>query len=263
MEITKREVIASISIIAIMLIFGVSISGKISERIMDSNEKYNKAIKIENEELFKYGMRTSSGNAFVYGELEILDPVTYPEIGGEYSYMEKVKERYTKHTRVKTYTVNGKARTKTETYWTWDRVGSESIKSKKAKFSGVEFDYTQFLNLEDSYIDTIKESYHIRYKYYGSPIKATGTIFTTLQNNNIGNDIKLYENMNTEETHKYLQDGFGSLFLFWFAWILLIIVVVYGFYYLDNDWLNIDKKRDKEISYGFRKGISRRGKNTK
>lgn len=238
MEITKREVIASISIIAIMLIFGVIISGKISERIMDSNEKYNKAIKIESEELFKYGMRTSSGNAFVHGELEILDPVTYPEIGGEYSYIEKVKERYTMHTRVKTYTVNGKTRTKTETYWTWDRVGSEGIRSEKVKFLGVEFDYAQFLNLEDSYIDTIKESYYIRYKYYGSPIKATGTIFTTLKDDNVGEEIKVYEDMDITETYEYLQKGFGLLLLFWVVWVILIIGVVYGFYYLDNNWLN-------------------------
>lgn len=245
MEITKREIIASISIIAVLLIFGVIISGKISENIMDSNEIYNKAIKIEDEELFKYGMGTNVGNAFVYGELEVLDPVTYPEIGEEYSYIEKVKEKYTRHTRTRTYTVNGKTRTKTEVYWTWDRVGSESKKSTKVKFLGVELDYTQFLSLDSSYIDTIKESSHIRYKYYGSPIKAIGTIFAFLQNNNIGNDIKFYENMNIEETYEYLQEGFGLLFLFWFAWILLITGVVYGFYYLDNDWLNIDKNKIK------------------
>lgn len=260
MEITKREVIASISIIAVMLIIGVIISGNIAEKIMDSNEKYNKAIKVEDEELFKYGIRTSSGNAFVYGELEILDPVTYPEIGGEYSYIEKVKEKYTMHTRTVTTTVNGKTRTKTKTYWTWDRVGSESIKAKKVKFLGVEFDYAQFLNLDSSYIDTIKESSHIRYKYYGSPIKATGTIFTTLQNNNIGNEIKIYEDMNITETYEYLEEGNGLLFLFWFIWIIVTTGIVYGFYYLDNDWLNKDKRRIRR-SYGLRKDLYRRGKN--
>lgn len=243
MEITKREIIASISIVAVMLIIGVIIQGNISEKIMDSSEKYNKAIKVEDEELFKYGMRTSVGNAFVYGELEVLDPVTYPEIGGEYSYIEKVKEEYTMHTRTVTYTDSkGKTKTRTETYWTWDKVGSESLKSKKTKFLGVEFDYAQFLKLDSRHIDTIKESSRIRYKYYGSPVKATGTIFTTLKNNNIGIDNKLHENMSIEETYEYLQEGFGLLFLFWFAWILLITGVVYGFYYLDNDWLNIDKR---------------------
>lgn len=234
MEISKKEIIASISIIALMLIFGVIISGKISEEIMDSNEKYNKAIKIEDEELFKYGMSTSIGNAFVYGELKITDPVTYKEIGGEYSYIEKVKEKYTMHTR----RVKRGKRYVTETYWTWDVVKRESIKSQKVTFLGVEFDYSRFSRLSDSYITTIKESSDIRYKYYGSPIRATGTIFTTLQDNNIGNDIELYENMDITKTYDHLQEGFGLLFLFWFIWIVIIIVLVYGFYYLDNNWLN-------------------------
>lgn len=239
MKITKREIVASISIIALMFILGIIISGKISERIMDSNEKYNKAVKIEDEELFKYGMSTSIGNAFVYGDLEVIDPVTYPEVGGKYSYIKKVKEKYTMHTRTVTYTDSkGKTKTRTETYWTWDKVASESIRSKKALFLGVEFDFTKFLNLEDNHIDTIKESSHIRYKYYGSPIKATGTIFTALQDNNIGNEVKLYEDMNITETYEYLEDGFGLIFLFWFAWIWIIIGCVYGFYYLDNEWLN-------------------------
>ena len=97
-EITKREILASISIIAVMILIGILISGKISECQMDKNEKYNKAVKIESQEMFRYGMDTNVGNAFVYGDLKAVDTVTYPEIGGEYMYVEKVKERYTMHT---------------------------------------------------------------------------------------------------------------------------------------------------------------------
>ena len=89
--ITKREIIASISIIAVMLLIGVLISSKISEHQMDKNEVYNKAVKIEDDELFQYGMDTNVGNAFVYGDLEAVDTVTYPEIGGEYMYVERLK----------------------------------------------------------------------------------------------------------------------------------------------------------------------------
>ena len=96
-EITKREILVSVSIVAIMLLIGVLIAGKISDYQLDKNEKYNKAIKIESQELFEYGMRTNAGNAFVYGDLKAVDTVTYPEIGGEYIYIEKVKERYTMH----------------------------------------------------------------------------------------------------------------------------------------------------------------------
>lgn len=44
-EITKREILASISIIAVLLLIGFIISGKISDYVMDKNEKYNKAVK--------------------------------------------------------------------------------------------------------------------------------------------------------------------------------------------------------------------------
>ena len=46
-EITKREILASISIVAVMLLIGILIAGKISDYHLDKNEKYNKAIKIE------------------------------------------------------------------------------------------------------------------------------------------------------------------------------------------------------------------------
>ena len=83
-EITKREILASISIIAMMLLIGFVISGRISNYILDRNEKYNKAIKIESSELFEYGMITNVGYAFVYGDLKAVDTVSYPEINGEY-----------------------------------------------------------------------------------------------------------------------------------------------------------------------------------
>lgn len=138
-EVKKREILASISIIAVMILFGILISSKISEHQMDENEIYNKAVKIESQEMFQYGMDTNVGNAFVYGDLKAVDTVTYPEISGEYMYVEKVKERYTKHTRrvAHTRTVNGKSKTyyTTETYWIWDRVGSEDIKCKEISFS--------------------------------------------------------------------------------------------------------------------------------
>ena len=75
-EITKREVLASISIVAVLLLIGVLISGKIEESQTDKNAVYNKAIKIDSKDLFEYGMRTNIGNAFVYGDLVAVDSVT-------------------------------------------------------------------------------------------------------------------------------------------------------------------------------------------
>ena len=84
MEITKREIIISISISAVMLIIGLFISGKITDIQNDRNAEYQKAVHIEDPELFQHGMDTNIGNAFVYGDLRAVDAVTFDEIGGEY-----------------------------------------------------------------------------------------------------------------------------------------------------------------------------------
>lgn len=240
-EITKREILASISIIAVMILFGILISSKISEHQMDKNEIYNKAVKIENQEMFQYGMDTNVGNAFVYGDLKAVDTVIYPEISGEYMYVEKVKERYTRHTRKvrHTRTVNGKSQTyyTTETYWTWDRVGSEEIKSKEISFCDIVFSSSKIELPGTDYIDTIKESSHIRYKYYGVGTKYTGTIFTDLRDKTISDNSNFYNNSTIDETIEYLESNVETV-IFWIFWVILIGLAVFGFYYLDNRWLD-------------------------
>jgi hypothetical protein len=237
MEITRREVIASITIIAIMLLLGVVIAGRISEAMMDENEKYNKATKIETADLFRYGMDTSIGNAFVYGELKAVDAVTFPDIGGSHLSATKVTEKYTMHTRTVTKTVNGKTTTSVQTYWTWDRVHTEKIKAKKITFCGIEFDYSQFTELDETYVDTVPGSYHIRYVYYASSVQAKGTIFADLMNKNLGEGgARFFKNMTIAETVDYLESSSG-LIAFWIVWIIFTGCAVYGFYYLDNRWL--------------------------
>lgn len=232
--------LVSIIIVLIMLLLGVVIHGNINDALMLEYQKYNTALQIDNDsELFIYGMKTNVGNAFVYGDLKAVDTVTYPEIGGEYSYIEKVKEKYTMHTRVVTYTVtvNGKSqtRTRTETYWTWDRVDSWSKHCEKISFLDVEFDYGIINFPSSDYIATQNESSKIRYKYYGSPTKCTGTIYTILKDNTI-NETSFYNGHTIDETIESLKSGW-QLILFWFFWILLTGGCVYGFYYIDNKWL--------------------------
>lgn len=238
--ITVREIIASISIIAVMILIGVLISEKISEQQIDKNEIYNKAVKIDSSELFQYGMDTNIGNAFVYGDLEAVDTVSFPEIEGEYLYIEKVKERYTRHTRLvtKTRTVNGKTKsyTTTETYWTWDRVDSEEQKAKEISFCDIIFSIDKIELPNSEYIVTIKESSNIRYKYYGIGTKFTGTIFTDLRNKTISDNTSFYNNMTIEETVNYLESS-GGVIMFWIFWIILTGACIFGFFYIDNRWL--------------------------
>lgn len=235
-EITKREILASISIIAIMLIVGVLISGKIANYEMDKNEMYNKAIKIDKTEMFQYGIDTNVGNAFIYGDLKAIDSVTYPEIGGQYLHVEKEKEEYTMHTRTVT---DSKGKSHTETYWTWDYAGSEELESKEVEFCNIKFDSSKIRIPSGDYIDTIYKSSDVRYNYYGYPVNSKGTMFANLNKNNQLGDSKaaFYTDKSIDETYDYLVKDFATP-IFWVVWIVIICGCVYGFYYLDNAWLN-------------------------
>lgn len=240
MEITLREVIASITILAIMLILGFLIGDKINDCHYDSISKYNKALKVKDEDIFRYAMKTSVGNAFVEGEFKALDTVGYDEIEGDYMFVRKVKEKYTRHTRTVTYRVNGKTRTRTETYWTWDRVDSESKKCKNVAFLGVKFPSSKFRLPTDSYIETQKVAPRIRYKYYGTPISHNGVAFVDLRDGDISNKKVLLEtNTTTEQLLKSYQFNIW-IYVFWVIWLGITSATIYGFYYLDNDWLNLD-----------------------
>lgn len=235
-EITYREILASISIIAVMLLIGFVISGKISQIQDDKNAKYNKAVKIESTDLFRYGMDTNVGNAFVYGELKAVDTVTYPEIGGEYIYVEKIEEHYNRHTRTYT-TTDGKGHTKihTEVYWSWDYAGSEDIQCKEVSFCGIVFDSNKIKLPSADYIKTIKESGYVRHKYYGTNIEYKGTIFTELKDKTISDSTPFYE-MSIKETKDKLERNIGVV-TFWIIWIIVMVLAVFGFYYIDNEWL--------------------------
>lgn len=240
-EITKREILASLVIIAIMLLIGFVIHGKINDSLMEDYQKYDTALQIDNNsELFSYGMRTDIGNAFVYGNLKAVDTVTFEEIDGQYSYVKKVKERYTKHTRTVTKTrtrSDGKTETYTEIeeYWTWDEIDSWSKHSQQISFLNVVFPYGKISFPSYGYITTQKESYYIRYVYYGTDTEFKGTLFARLADNTI-NDTNFYFDKSIEETVEYLESGI-EVIGFWVFWILLMGSCVFGFCYLDNKWL--------------------------
>ena len=238
--ITKREIIFSVVILAVMLILGFVIHGSIDNSLMLKHQEYNTALRIDNDtNMFVYGMNTNVGNSYVYGELKAVDPVTYQEIGGEYSSVKKVKEKYTMHTRVVTYTVtvNGKpqTRTRTETYWTWDPVQTWRENCTKITFLDVEFDYGKIDFPEESYITTIKESSHIRYKYYGAPTTSIGTVYTDLRDGTMS-DASMRHNTSIEDTHKQMTSK-GALVVFWIFWVPLTCGTVFAFVYIDNRWL--------------------------
>ena len=107
---------------------------------------------------------------------------------------------------------------------------------EEISFTGVVFPSNK-IDIPGVYkIDTIKESSKIRYVYYGVDAKYTGTIFADLRDGTIPDGTRFYNNSTIEETVGRLR-AFNWNILFWIFWIALTGTAVYGFYYLDNRWL--------------------------
>ena len=241
MEITKREIIASVVIIGLMLSIGFMISESMQQSLLEQYQVYDTAVQIDSEELFRYGMKTDIGHAFVYGDLKTVDPVTFSEIDGQYSYIKKEEQEYRRHSRTvtRTYTdSNGNTKTKTEIeyYWTWDTMRTETKTSTKISFLNVEFEYSKLPFPSSNYITTLDTGYHKRNVYYGTGIQFKGTIFSTLKGNTI-NQTSFYEEKTISETIEDLESGY-EIILFWIIWIILTAALVVGFYYFENRWLH-------------------------
>lgn len=241
MEIKKREVIFSIIIIAAMLIIGFGISEKIRQNMLEKYQRYDLALKIDTEELFSYGMSTNVGDAFVHGDLRTIDPVTFSELEGVYSYVKKEEQEYRKHYRTVTKTYigsDGKTKTKTEKeeYWTWDTMRTERKTATRISFLNVEFDYEKIPFPTSHHVKTISTGYHRRNVYYGTDTDFQGTIFTVLKEDTI-NETSFYKNRTISETIENLESG-SEVVVFWVFWIILTGGLVVGFYYLENNWLD-------------------------
>ena len=239
-EITARELLFSVIIVIFMLTVGFFIGEKILSVADEKNQEYEQAAKIEdNKDLFEYGMRTDIGNAFVSGTLKAVDPVSLPEIDGEYAFIRKTEERYTRHTRTVTdYDKDGKkCGEHTETYYTWDAVGHEDFACSRITFLDHEFEYgiIEFPGAE--YLETIKVSSRTRYLYSVCYTEYAGAIYTRLADNTISKT-SLIEGKSVSEAVEYMCGSQkADIVIFWIIWVILIGAAVYGFCYMDNRWV--------------------------
>lgn len=246
MKVTKREVLASIVIVCLMLTIGFFISNEIDAELLNKYQEYNTAMQIvDDAELFEYAMRTNVGNAFIHGDLAAATPISINDIKGEYSYIRRDKERYTKHSRTETYRDSkGNSHTRVVHYWTWDLIDRDKWHCAAITYLGHEFDYGTIELPAPKYYGIKDCGYHLRYVYYVCAPKYIGTLYTRIDNHTI-EQTTFYNEYEIEDCIKRLESGWQKI-LFWVVWIIIICATVYGFYYLENDWLESYNKEGKD-----------------
>lgn len=242
-EISFREVLICIAITLSLVGLGFLVSETIKDSINEKNEKYYKALKVDNdEEMFKYAIKTNIGYTLAQGRVQAVEGVSIEDIEDTYFRIRKVTEKYTQHFRQVEHTTtkaDGTTETyyTTEEYWTWDYVGEEEWHTEKFNFLGVNFEYGTIEFHNESYKETKDGGYHIRYKYYTIPFEFEGTLFTYIQDNTI-NESTFSINNSIEEIIELKKKSVntGST-IFWIIWLMFIGIIDLGYVYMDNNYL--------------------------
>lgn len=237
-DITARELLFSTIIVILMLALGLFIGEKIASAGDDANQEYEQAAKIDGDkELFEYGMRTDVGHAFISGTLKAVDPVKLPDIDGEWLFVRKTREKYTRHTRVVTRGSGKNRHTEIEVYYTWDDVGHTDYHCQRISFLDNEFKFDTIKVSRLWHLTTKNESSTVRYIYEVCEAECDGTLYAKLGDNTISETTFIYGKSLNEAVDAMRHSPIIWLVVFWAIWTVITGAAVYGFYYLDNEWL--------------------------
>lgn len=189
-------------IMLISILWSLYLFEKAKQRQNLKNAEMRKAVHIDTEEMFRYGMETDVGNAFVYGELAALDPVSVPELDGEYYCIEDTEEEYRENTRVVTKQVycDGKYDTEqqVETYYEWQTVSVRTVSCTRISFMGIEFPCQKIPKPAQRVAGTVGNGIK-RHIYTVSPARMKGTVYTFLGGHTIADGSKFFENCSPDE----------------------------------------------------------------
>lgn len=234
-EITKREIVVSIGFIAIFWIIGIFIGNQIDRWIFDTNEKYNKAVQLTENEKFDYALKTNFGYTFAYGDLNSNNTIGDGVVDG-YMAIDRKLEKYTMHTKL-VCTGSGKTRScHTKVYWTWDYQKTDRYNVNSVNYMGHDFRFSEFPIPDKRYLKTVSCGHNLRHVYYVNDIHYKGTLFANVQKHTI-TEAEFKPNVTINEAVEKYSVGIGYKLAFWIPYVLLIIGLTIGFYYLENKWL--------------------------
>lgn len=230
----------SVAIMFVMLALGFLISSKIGDHIAEENEKFTTAAQITDDEQFQYAMDTDFGNVIAYGNLVAEQPVSADDLDGEYAQLTKITEQYTMHTRVVTSTDGkGHTYTRTEVYWTWDRVKREEDSTETFSFMGVSFPADKFSVSTHRQDKMIYDNSELRHYYEAVDANMVGSIHTQIKDHMIADNNRFYTDAEPQAiVNLAIRQGNIAIILFGVLWIALTGGAVYGFCALENRWLD-------------------------
>lgn len=242
-EITKREVLFSAIIIAVLVGIGVWLSNPIVSSSTEKALETISAVKVTDAERLGYIKRTNAGLFYAEGKLIANDTIAISDIPGKYSYIEKVKEEHRTHTEVYT-TTDGKGHTTTHTrtYKSWDVMDREKFETASYTFLGERFvkkdiDYRPRPTRDTIIYNRKFWGNDIRYIYYTTPIDVEG-VLQGIADDKCLKETTFNQGQTIENIEKRAEKRINDApIIFWILWSILIAGVVSLFYICENKWL--------------------------
>lgn len=137
----KRILIVFLALVLIILgILGIK--GLAEDAGYKTQVRYTTAIRAEDADRFNYAVDSQQGNLLVHGNFSTKKEnlVKFEEMKEGFTYVERIKQHYTRHTQ--TYPC-GKS-TCVRTYYSWDRVGSDEKFAPQIELYGRTYNANQF-----------------------------------------------------------------------------------------------------------------------
>lgn len=235
-----------VSTIITIICYGlITLSNYIVDSINTNNEYLNNLIRVTDSETLNYCKNSKVEQFLIHGIAKANEPVSLPELNGQYSYIEKVKYKYESH--IETYTVtisdgNGKSHVETRirTVWDWERKDSETYSTNNVILLNNLFTFnntssrSHSISFNDYENKDISNSYksnryyytnkNTRYEYYVIPLEYT----TTFISDNNFNMINGFNDSSIEEVIK-IKETTPIIIIFY---IIIFIMVISGILFL-------------------------------
>ncbi|MDT2850198.1 hypothetical protein P7H60_13670 [Vagococcus carniphilus] len=177
-RISSKDLVVSMILIMFGLLTVVICHNKNQESKEERKQIIKTAVKVKDNEMFNYSLESRQGNIVATGKVKAAKPVKFEEMNKSFMYVKKVKEMYVMKTRIVTYTdADGNTHTKTEVYWEWDVVDSDTTKAESLLLLGEKYSSDKFDLMAAKSIDAkdILESgnFRSRYNYLKSDLRVS------------------------------------------------------------------------------------------
>ena len=245
MEVTKREILFSAIILAIMIGLGVWISNPLVSKASEKALKVVSATRVKDSDNFDYIRRTNVGHFIAEGELIANDTLRSPDLQGIYSRIEKITEEYRLHTETYT-TTDGKGHVQvhTRTYHSWDEVKRENNVSTSFTFLGKRFTAKEIkYNVPTEKSVTVEDKTtkwyenERRFVYRTTPIVVSGIMDGTAEDKAY-KELTFKKDYTIDKAVEKAEKNIGTApVVFWILWSIVIASVVTLFYVCENKWL--------------------------